>query len=354
MFAFIIRRIIQAIPTFFGITLLSWMIMELAPGNPVAILSFSPSTTPSQRAALAERLGTNDPWYEQYFRWLVGDDFRTFEQVDRFGRPIYDEAGDPVLEKGSRRGILRADFGTSFTSNKPVLDVLGEKIWATLELGISALLVGFGIGVPIGILAAVYQGGTFDNVTRILSVVFNSVPVFWLGLLVILIFGAQLNLLPMGGRRPMTMQAALNPVPIYDRLEYLILPVFVLATGFIAVFSRFMRASTLDILNQDYIRTAHAKGLSRGTVWFQHATRNALIPIATLLGPAIPNVIGGALITETVFSWPGIGRAAYEAVLQQDYPIVMATVILAALTTIAGYLLSDIMYAIIDPRIRLN
>jgi len=353
MAKFIIRRILQAIPTFLGITLLSYGIMIAAPGDPVSLLSFGPGTTDAQRAALAERLGVNEPVYLQYITWLVGDDWREFEARDRFGEIIYDENGDPVMEQGDRKGIIRGDFGRSFSTKKPVYDLVVEKIPATLELGALSLLVGLTVGIPIGVLAAIYQGSAFDNITRVMAVLFNAVPVFWLGLLLLLIFGAELDWLPMGGRYP-NDYALTGEVTFIERMSHLALPVFVLATGFIAVFSRFMRAATLDILNQDYIRTAHAKGLNPMTVWFEHGARNALIPIATLLGPAIPNVISGALITEIIFSWPGLGRLAFEAVTQLDYPLVMATVIIAGITTILGYMLSDIMYAVIDPRIRLN
>jgi len=306
----------------------------------------------------------------QYFRWLVGDDFREFQKYDRYGKPMVDEDGNPVMENGKSKGILRGDFGRSFVAKQPALKVVLGKLPATAELGALSLLVGLVFGVPIGLLAAVWQGGAFDNFTRIVAVVFNAVPVFWLGLMLLLIFGSWLHLLPMGGRLPdsyFLTQKKDEPfledvkefilpegVTLSERSKRLILPVFVLATGWVAVFSRFMRASTLEVLNQDYIRTAKAKGLPDRQVWFVHATRNALIPIATLLGPAIPGILGGAIITETIFSWPGIGRTAFLAVGQQDYPIIMATVVLASVTTIIGYLLSDILYAIIDPRIRLN
>jgi len=353
MIRFILRRLIQAIPTFLGITILSFGIMLAAPGDPVSLLSFGPSTTPSQRAALAQRLGTDKPFYEQYFIWLIGDDYRTYPQINNRGEPVLDEDGNQLYEKGTRKGILRGDFGRSFIAKKPALDVIREKFMATMELGGLSLLMGLLVGVPVGILAAVRQGSIFDQITRVLAVVFNAVPIFWLGLLLILIFGSKLGWLPMGNRYPITY-ALTGEITAWDRIQHLILPVFVLSSTFIAVFSRFMRASTLDILSQDYIRTAKAKGLSNATVWGQHATRNALIPIATLLGPAIPNIIGGALITETIFSWPGLGRLAFDSVIQLDYPVVMGTVVLAGASTIIGYLISDILYGIIDPRIRLS
>jgi peptide/nickel transport system permease protein len=224
---------------------------------------------------------------------------------------------------------------------------------ATAELGGLSLGVGLLMGLPIGVLSAVRRGSLFDNVSRVMAVIFSAVPIFWLGLTLLLIFGSQLHLLPMGGRHS-TDYFITGEVSVMDRIKHLILPVSVLSSGWVAVFSRFMRASTLDVLSQDYIRTAKAKGLREQQVWFVHASRNALIPIATILGPALPGIIGGALITETIFSWPGVGRTAYGAVLAYDYPVIMATVILVSFTTIIGYLLSDILYALIDPRIRLS
>jgi peptide/nickel transport system permease protein len=186
-------------------------------------------------------------------------------------------------------------------------------------------------------------------------VVFNALPVFWLGLLLLLVFGGNgLGLLPMGNRCNAAANLLGGCPPVYGRLEYLILPTFVIATGGIAGFSRFMRASLLDVSTQDYVRTAKAKGLSDRVVWFKHGARNALIPIATFLGPAITGVLSGAAITETIFAWPGLGRLAVTSVTQQDYPVVMAVVLFAAVATILGYLLSDILYALIDPRIRLH
>jgi peptide/nickel transport system permease protein len=186
-----------------------------------------------------------------------------------------------------------------------------------------------------------------------MAVIFSAVPIFWLGLMLLLIFGSWLHILPMGGRHSDDFFLS-QQVTTADRIEHLLLPVFVLSAGGTAVFSRFMRASTLDVLNQDYIRTARAKGLKDPQIWFVHAARNALIPIATLLGPAIPGILSGALVTETIFSWPGVARATFLAVGQQDYPVIMCTVVLVSITTILGYMLSDIMYAAIDPRIRLS
>jgi peptide/nickel transport system permease protein len=353
MIKFIIRRLIQSIPTFFGITVLSYAIIAAAPGDPVSTLSFGPRTTQAQRDALSRQLGVDDPLWQQYIRWLIGDDFREFPKLDRYAKPVVDEDGNQVMVSGTNKGILRGDFGKSFTAKRPALEVVLEKIPATAELGGLSLLVSVTLGIPIGIMAAVWQGSLFDNLTRVMAVLFNAVPIFWLGLILLLVFGSWLGWLPMGGRYPDNYFLT-GEVTFSDRIERLILPVFVLSTGGVAAFSRYMRASLLDVINQDYIRTAKAKGLTYSEVWFSHGARNALIPVATILGPAIPNILGGAILTETIFSWPGMGRLAFLAVTQQDYPIIMATVVLASLGTIVGFLLSDVFYALVDPRIRLS
>lgn len=353
MTKFILRRVLQAIPTLIGITILSYAIIVAAPGDPAALLGFGPRATKAQKAALSEEMGVHDPVYKQYIHWLLGNDWQKFRKLDNRGNPVKDANGNIVYVSGTKKGIIRGDFGDSFVSKRSALKVVTEKVPATAELGGLALLMGIVLGIPIGVLAAVRQGGVFDNVTRVMAVLFSAVPIFWLGLILILVFGSELGWLPMGGRYPddyfLTGKASLQ-----SQIEHLILPVAVLSTGWVAVFSRFMRASTLDVLSQDYIQAAQAKGLRNAQVYFVHAARNALIPIATILGPAIPGIIGGALITETIFAWPGVGRTAYSAVLTQDYPVIMASVVIAGITTVVGYLLSDILYAVIDPRIRLS
>lgn len=358
MARYILRRLIQAIPIFFGITLLSYALMSAAPGGPVAMLTFDPSMTAAEREIIAARLGVNDPWPVQYLRWVAGDDWMRWDNDSdgiadgAFLLPL-DADGDGVPEPpGTNRGILRGDFGRSFIHSRPVTQLILERVPATLELGFAALVVSLLIGVPIGIMAAVSRGSWFDNLTRIMAVIFNAVPGFWLGLILILVFGSVLGLLPMGSRCPTSLMGGCPP--IHQRLDHLILPVFVLATGSIASYSRYMRTSMLEVRNQDYMRTAKAKGLRDRSVWFVHGARNAMIPLATFLGPALTLLLSGAVVTETIFSWPGLGRLIVNSVVRQDYPVVMASVIMTAIATILGYLLSDIFYAWIDPRIRLK
>lgn len=353
---FILRRLIQSIPTLLGITVIVYFVMSFAPGGPVNALAFDPTITPQQRTAMAEAMGVNDPFHVQYIRWMIGDapirilgiqlwEGRQLELFDRRGFPT----GETVT--GTAKGILRGDFGRSLVSRQAVTQAIWVRVPPSFELGMISLLVGIFIGIPVGVLAAVYQGSLFDQVTRIMAVIVSAIPVFWLGLILLLVFGSWLGWLPMGNRFPIRFSGNYT---FWERIQHLILPVFTLSSFSIATFSRFMRASLLDVLGQDYVRTARAKGLSDRKVWFKHALRNALIPIATILGPSLTLVISGAVLTETIYAWPGMGRLLVDSVTQQDYPVIMGIVLLLAILTILGYLLSDILYAVFDPRIRLS
>jgi peptide/nickel transport system permease protein len=403
MTKFIIRRLLQAIPTFLGITLLSYMIMVLAPGDPVAIMTFDPSMRQEERDALADQLGVNDPWPVQYLRWLIGDDWMVVaeqtwylvsledgteawlsekqisvdpetsevlllssrqpyraepsdlaETVGRVGRREQMELiREEVIEvKGNSRGILRGDFGRSFRYRENPIKLIGERLGASVELNLMVLIVSVTFGVVIGVVSAVLRGKWFDQAARILAVVGDAIPSFWLAFLFILFFGAPfLDILPMGSRCAHVRGGC---PPIYERFEYIILPTAVLALGGIAGWSRYMRASMLENINSDYIRTARAKGLTPRMIWFKHAFRNALIPFATFLGPTIVALLSGSVVIEQIFAWPGIGRLYIQAVSGQDYPMIMASVVIGAVLTIIGYLISDILYAVFDPRIRLS
>jgi peptide/nickel transport system permease protein len=365
MIRYIFRRLFQAIPTFFGITILSYILMA-ASGNPVKVLAFRPNTSLEEQNRLAAQLGVNDPWHIQYIRWLAGDDWMRWDAdgdgvSDRAVIIPLDADGDGEPEPpGRRRGVLRGDFGNSFTLKRPVLDILVERLPATLELSIASLVIGTGLGIIVGILAALNRGKWFDTSVRVVTAIFNALPNFWLGLMLLLLFSVTIRnptnpregLLPIGDRCETTI--ADSCPPIWERLEYMILPVSLLSFGLAAGIARFMRVSMLDIMGQDFIRTAQAKGLRSRIVWLVHAARNALIPIATFLGPAITGILGGAVITERIFNYQGVGLAVFSAATQRDYPVVMAVTIYAALSAILGYLLSDILYALIDPRIRFD
>ncbi|MCU0464388.1 MAG: ABC transporter permease [Anaerolineae bacterium] len=365
MIKYLLRRLIQAIPIVFGVTVISYGLMAITPGGPVGALAFNSNLRAADRERLEQRLGVNDPLPVQYLRWLLGDDWMRWDTNDdgladqAFLISLTDSEGNP-LPPGDREGVLRGDFGTSFSqSGRAVLPYVTERIPASLELSISALIVGLVTGIVIGILAAVNQNGWFDQITRVLAVVFDAVPGFFLALLLLLIFASPrspLSILPMADRcppyDPMDFEATCPP--IHERLDHLLLPTLVLATGGISTYSRYMRTTMLDVVSQDYMRTARSKGLSNRVVWFKHGARNALIPVATFLGPAIAGIWGGAVIIETIFNWPGVGLVATRALGARDYPVVMAVTLFGAVSTIIGYLLSDILYAVIDPRIRFD
>ncbi len=372
MTKYVIRRLLQALPIFIGITIFSYVLMSIAPGGPVEALAFNNRMKPREKEELKYKLGINDPLPVQYLRWLLGDDWMRWDSdgdgladgsvffIDLYGpvlndrgKPAIDEAtGEPIIQPlppGDQRGILRGDFGNSFYFKRPALDVLVERLPATVELGLTAFVVSFVLGIAIGILAAVNYNGLFDQASRVGAVVINSIPNFGLGLLLLLYFGSALKILPLGGRCKTTLDPTCPPLP--DRLEYLILPTIVLAAGGVAVISRYMRTSMLDVVAQDYIRTARSKGLTERIIWLRHGLRNAFIPIATILGPSITFLLSGAAITESVFSWPGVGRQVVNSVIQRDFPVVMIVVIYASIANILGYLISDILYGLIDPRI---
>lgn len=350
---YIIRRLLQGIPTFFGITFVVYAIILLAPGDPITILAFDPTMRQDERDRLAAQLGVNDPFYIQYLRWLIGDDWMMVDTN-------YDGEVDSW---GDNYGILRGDFGASFKfrGSNP-LNLIAERLGATIELNVAVLLTGLTSGIGIGMLAAVYRGRFFDKFTRIFAVIGDSLPAFWLGLMLLVFFGITLPrflvdfgigdgrpLLPMGGRCPPVRGGC---PPLFERLHYLLLPTIVSSVGVIAVWSRLMRASMLEIINSDYIRTGRAKGLTARSIWFKHALRNAILPFAVFLGPVFFSLLGGSIIIERIFTWPGVGLVTFDALVSRDYPVLMTSVVIAAVLTIFAYILSDILYAVFDPRVR--
>ena len=375
MTKYIIRRLLQGILVFFSATILSYVIISFAPGGPVGVLAFNLRLKPREVEELKIKLGVNDPLPVQYLRWLLGDDWMRWDsdgdgladdsvffidlfgpELDKRGKPLIDEeTGEVVMRRlppGDHYGILRNDFGNSFFYKRPALDILVERLPATIELAVPSLLIGATLGIIVGILAAVNHRGWFDKSSRVGAVMLNSLPNFWLGLMLILLLGINLRILPIAGRCKTTLDPSCPPIS--ERLEYLIMPTLVLAASAVAGYSRYMRASMLDVVHQDYIRTARSQGLQERAVWLRHGMRNAFIPIATFLGPSITFLLSGAAVIETVYAWPGVGRLAVAAVGQRDHPIVMIVVVYATIANILGYLLSDILYAAIDPRIRFN
>ena len=341
MFKYLQRRVIQAIPTFFGVTVLSYLVILTAPGDPVAMITFSPNPSAEAMASMRRQLGLDQPPLLQYVYWLIGNDWTTID-ID----------GDGVGETpGQRRGLLRGDLGNSIKQKRPVMDLIAQRVPATLRLTVSALVLGYLIGVALGVLAAVFHRTWVDQAIRIVSVVGNAVPAFWLGLLLIIVFGVQLDLLPISGMRNITRRGGFD---LGDALRHMILPVSVLSLNTIAFISRFTRTQMLEVLQQDYVRTAYAKGLQAKVVWLRHALKNGLLPVATFLGPSIGTLLAGSVIIEQVFQWPGMGKLIIDAVFSRDYPLVMGSVVMASIMFIAGVLLSDLMYVLLDPRIRLE
>ena len=341
MFKYMQRRILQAIPTFFGVTILSFMIILAAPGDPVNLITWTPDADPETSEKMRRQLGLDQPPLVQYLYWLVGNDW-TMVDID----------GDGVGETpGDRYGLLRGDLGESIKQKKPVMALIGQRVPATLRLGVAALALGYMIGVVLGVLAAVFHRTWIDQIIRIISVVGNAVPAFWLGLLLIILFGVKLRVLPISGMEDITRRGEFD---LADALSHMILPVSVLSLNTIAFISRFTRTQMLEVLQQDYIRTAYAKGLRDKVIWARHALKNGLLPVATFLGPSIGTLLAGSVIIEQVFQWPGMGKLIIDAVFQRDYPVVMGSVVVASIMFIIGVLLSDVMYVILDPRIRLE
>jgi len=313
---YMVRRIAQAIPLLLGISIITFLIVHLAPGDP-ATAFLDPSLSAEEMKAQRKLLGLDDPLHVQYLRWM--------------GR------------------LLRGDLGKSFADGRPVLERILERLPATLELTGLSLLVTYLIAVPIGIISAVRQYSTLDYTTTIFAFVGLSIPNYVFGLGALLIFSVWLGWLPLFGRIP-----AAGAVTPLIRLKHLVLPVATLSLGATASVTRYMRSSMLEVIRQDYVRTARAKGLSERVVLYRHALRNALLPIITILGLSLPGLVTGAVLTETVFAWPGMGRLAVQSVFNRDYPTILGLNMMVAVLVVVGNLLADMMYAVADPRIRYN
>jgi len=341
---FIARRLLQAVIILFLLSILFFALVNLTPGGPLAGYGGARHLPPEQAAILKHQLGLDKPLPVQYVIWLVGNDWMRVDTSASANGSSY----------GTRRGILRGDFGFSFQTRQPVLTVIAGRLPNTLYLMIATLLVALAIAIPAGILSAVRQYSFFDICVTTFSFAGQAIPDFWLGLILIIIFYAWLknpvtgaSLLPSGG-----ILTIGTPFSLLDALEHLILPLATGALGWIAWYSRFLRSSMLDVIHQDYLRTARAKGLTERVVIYKHALRNALIPLVTLFALDLPYIFSGAVFIETIFSWPGMGRLYYQAALQRDYPILLAVLIIGAGFILLSNLLADILYALLDPRIR--
>lgn len=319
---YLIKRILVLIPLMVGITLITFSVIHLAPGEPVEMqMAMNPKVGKEARERLRTFYGLDKPLHEQYFSWV--------------GK------------------LARLDLGTSFSSdNRPVKDKIAERLPVTLSLNIIALLLEFGLAIPIGILAATHRNSLLDKGITLFVFLGFAVPTFWLALLLMYLFGVQLNWLPISGLHTLGSDS-FGPVQyLWDLAKHLILPLSVASFGSLAGMSRYMRSSMLNVIGQDYITTARAKGLPERLVIYKHALRNALLPLITLLGFSLPGLIGGSVIFETIFAIPGMGQLFYQGVMSRDYPVVMGILVIGAFLTLIGNLLADFGYALADPRIR--
>jgi len=308
------------IPLLLGISFLVYALLNLVPGNPTSQYEFNPSIKPEDIARIKENLGLNAPWYERYFIWLGN--------------------------------AIQGDFGISFTNYRHVTDIVAAALPNTLLLAATSLVISLVISIPLGIYSAIRRNSLFDRVTTILSTAFFSVPTVWLGLLLIILFAVKfqqwgLPSLPTGGVRNLR-----EPDTITDRIEHLILPAVALSLVSIAGWSRYVRSQMLETIRQDFVRTAQAKGLRSRSVLLGHAFRNAILPLVTLVGLTIPDLFAGALITENVFGYPGIGQQIIKSLQSNDYSVAMACVMMLATLTVIGNLIADILYGVLDPRVR--
>jgi peptide/nickel transport system permease protein len=341
---YIARRLLQAIPMLLLLSIFLFALVNLAPGGPLAGHSRTRHIRPERVEMLKRQLGLDQPLAMQYVIWLVGNDWMEV-----------DADGDGVAEsRGERRGILRGDFGFSFRTRQPVLDEIGQRLGNTVYLMTVTLLIVAVIAIPVGVLSAIKQYSWFDISVTTLSFMGQAIPEFWLGMILILVFYVWLKnpltgepLLPAGG-----MQSLAAGFSLGDRIRHLILPVTMGAVGWVAWYSRFLRSGMLDVIHQDFIRTARAKGLRERAVMYRHALKNALIPLVTIFALDIPYIFAGSLYVELIFSWPGMGRLYYQAAEGRDYPLLMAILIIGAGFTVFANLLADVAYAWLDPRIR--
>ena len=314
---FIIRRLLYAIPTLIGISIITFVIVRLSPGDPIRFFVFGQrDITGEDIERLRHAFGLDKQIPLQYVDWLIA--------------------------------MVQLNFGQSFIYHQDAFQLLLGRVPATLQLAVVALALQLLIGVPLGVIAALKRGTWGDGMIRVFGVAGHAVPAFWLGLVLIIVFAVQLRWLPSQGM--LTVGKDVWDLP--DRLRHILLPAFVLSLTGIANYSRILRTETLDVLSQDFVRTAHAKGLHERTVVFVHALRNALIPVVTALGGILAALVGGALVVEQVFSWPGVGQFTFQAAIAKDYPIVQAATMFVSALLVASYLLRDIAYAIVDPRIK--
>jgi len=312
MLGYLIRRVLAAIPVMGVVAIFVFLLLRLTPGDPAAILA-GDNATPEQLDRIRTSLGLNEPLYTQFFKWV--------------GK------------------LLHGDLGTSLISNVPVLKMIGQRVEPSVSIAIATIILAILIAVPLGVIAAWKHGTWIDRFVMGLSVIGFSVPVFVIGYVLIQIFAIDLRWLPVQGFKSIT--AGLGPF-----LERIILPSVTLSFIYVALIARMTRAAMLDVLGEDYVRTARAKGISESAVLLRHALRNAAVPVITVIGTGFALLISGVVVTESVFNLPGIGRLTVDAVLARDYPVIQAMILLTSLIYVTVNLLIDVVYTLLDPRIR--
>jgi peptide/nickel transport system permease protein len=322
---YVLRRLVLAVPLLIGITFVSFLVIHLAPGDPVDQQTgeMNPESGAQAKQMLRELYGLDKPLHVQYWSWL------------------------------SR--IARLDFGRSFAPDgRPVLQKIGERLPITLLLNVVEMVIILALAVPIGVLSATRQYSRFDKITTVFVFVGFATPDFWLALLLMILFGAQLGWLPISGLRSLNWEYLAFWRQQWDFLSHLILPIAVATFGGLAGFSRYMRQSMLEVIRQDYIQSARAKGLAEHVVIGKHALRNALLPVVTILGLSLPGLIGGSVIVESIFAIPGMGQLMVQSVFQRDYPVIMGNLVIVASLTLGANLIADVAYGLVDPRIRMG
>jgi peptide/nickel transport system permease protein len=322
MLRYLAKRLAILIPTFIGITIVCFAVIHLAPGEPTSLQAeLNPNITPQAIEQLKEHYGLDKPLLTQYFIWM--------------------------------KDLSRLDFGKSISSDeRPVWDKIKERLPITIYINISSMIIIFLMSIPLGVASALRRGSLFDRGTTIFVFIGFSVPSFWLALICMDLLGVRLGWLPISGVHSAEFVNLSLAGKVWDITRHLFLPVVISAFGSLAGMSRYMRSSMLEIIRQDYILTARAKGLPERTVIYKHAMRNALLPVITILGLSIPGLIGGSVIFESIFAIPGLGKLFYEAIMMRDYNMIMGSLAIGAVLTLLGNLIADIAYSLADPRIR--
>jgi peptide/nickel transport system permease protein len=315
MKSYLVRRLLQALVVLGLVSVAGFTVLHVAPGGPAAIYALSPTMSSEDLERITRELGLDRPLHVQYLSWVSG--------------------------------LVHANWGRSYRDGRMVLEVITDRVPATVGLMLSAFTVAILLGLAIGIVSAVRRYSLFDHAVTLGAMVALSIPTFWLGLMAIYVFSVLLAALPPGN-----IGTVGAPFSVADRLRHLVLPAGTLGVVMVATWSRYTRASMLEVIGEDYIRTALAKGVSSAAIVFKHALKNALIPLVTLAGLQLPLVFSGALVTETVFTWPGMGRLFVDSIGYRDYPVLMGILMLTAMLVVAGNLVADLLYAVIDPRVR--